>query len=230
MVVRHGTETKTRHCQPLHHRNRHPPRETLNHFYCIELSLLPAERTSKRVFSLSLFHTHPLSLPPPPGGYLFPPRAPFARSFPALVLRPRLPAGYALFPFLPPRLPRLRRPGREIIRTRKRSHPFGCPNGISSLIRGFTAGQTNRPRAVAEIIFGGRKRAASWPNFSFAACPSQRSRYLLKVKRVLGSVKFLRVHLKYLKRHLTCQAKFNIYQVTNEISVKESLLVCFENN
>lgn len=62
MVVRHGTETKTRHCQPLHHRNRHPPRETLNHFYCIELSLLPAERTSKRVFSLSL--THPLSHPP----------------------------------------------------------------------------------------------------------------------------------------------------------------------
>lgn len=53
-AVRCGTETKTRHCQPLRHRNRHPPRETLNHFYCIELSLLPAERTSKRAFSLSL--------------------------------------------------------------------------------------------------------------------------------------------------------------------------------
>lgn len=62
MVV-HGTETKTRHCQPLRHRNRHPPRETLNHFYCIELSLLPAERTSKRVFSLSFSHTLFLSLP-----------------------------------------------------------------------------------------------------------------------------------------------------------------------
>lgn len=54
-AVRCGTETKTRHCQPLRHRNRHPPRETLNHFYCIELSLLPAERTSKRAFSLSFF-------------------------------------------------------------------------------------------------------------------------------------------------------------------------------
>lgn len=32
----------------LRHRNQHPPRETLNHFYCIELSLLPAERTSNR--------------------------------------------------------------------------------------------------------------------------------------------------------------------------------------
>lgn len=43
-----GFETKTRHCQALRHRNHHPPRETLNHFYCIELSLLPVERTSKR--------------------------------------------------------------------------------------------------------------------------------------------------------------------------------------
>lgn len=42
-------KTKTRHCQPLRHRNRYPPRETLNHFYCIELSLLPTLRTSKRV-------------------------------------------------------------------------------------------------------------------------------------------------------------------------------------
>lgn len=93
-----GTETKTHHCQPLRHRNRHPPlRETLNHFYCIELSLLPAERTSKRALSLLLA---PSSLPLP--GYLslaLPP-APFARSLPALVLRPRLPAGYVLFPFL----------------------------------------------------------------------------------------------------------------------------------
>lgn len=62
-AARRGTETKTHHCQPLRHRNRHPPRETLNHFYCIELSLLPAERTSKRAFSLS----HPLSLPPARG-------------------------------------------------------------------------------------------------------------------------------------------------------------------
>lgn len=64
-AARRGTETKTHHCQPLRHRNRHPPRETLNHFYCIELSLLPAERTSKRAFSLSL--SHPLSLPPARG-------------------------------------------------------------------------------------------------------------------------------------------------------------------
>lgn len=97
-AARRGTETKTHHCQPLRHRNRHPPRETLNHFYCIELSLLPAERTSKRAFSLS----HPLSLPPARGLSLSSSLAPFARSFPALVLRPRLPAGYALFPFLPP--------------------------------------------------------------------------------------------------------------------------------
>lgn len=51
-------ETKTRHCQALRHRNHHPPRETLNHFYCIELSLLPTVRTSKRAlspFTLSLF-------------------------------------------------------------------------------------------------------------------------------------------------------------------------------
>lgn len=55
-----GTETKTHHCQPLRHRNRHPPlRETLNHFYCIELSLLPAERTSKRALSLLLAPSFP---------------------------------------------------------------------------------------------------------------------------------------------------------------------------
>lgn len=48
-------ETKTRHCQLLHHRNHHPPGETLNHFYCIELSLLQAGRTSKRAFSLFPF-------------------------------------------------------------------------------------------------------------------------------------------------------------------------------
>lgn len=57
-----GTETKTHHCQPLHHRNRHPLRETLNHFYCIELSLLPAERTSKRALSLSFLPSLSLSL------------------------------------------------------------------------------------------------------------------------------------------------------------------------
>lgn len=151
-----GTETKTHHCQPLRHRNRHPPlRETLNHFYCIELSLLPAERTSKRApsrflslsLSLTLSSWDILFFPLPP--------APFARSLPALVLRPRLPAGYALFPFLhtpfpPPLLsPRLLRPGREIIRTRKLSHPFGCPNGISSLIRGFTAAGANESSALS---------------------------------------------------------------------------------
>lgn len=63
-----GTETKTHHCQPLRHRNRHPPlRETLNHFYCIELSLLPAERTSKRALSLLLAPSSPLPLHPLPG-------------------------------------------------------------------------------------------------------------------------------------------------------------------
>lgn len=141
-AVWRGTETKTCHCQPLRHRNRHPLRETLNHFYCIELSLLPAERTSKRVLSFSLSHGD-VSLSFSLFLLLSSSRA-FRQVIPGpRPSRPRLPAGYALFPFLP----RLRRPGRrEIIRTRKRSHPFGCPNGISSLIRGFTAGQTNRPR------------------------------------------------------------------------------------
>lgn len=154
MVVWRGTETKTRYCQPLRHRNRHPPRETLNHFYCIELSLLPAERTSKR--ALSLFRA-------PPAGYLFSPSflslppAPFARSFPALVLRRSSPScrlrSLSLFAPSPslPSVP-LVSDGREIIRTRKRSHPFGCPNGISSLIRGFTAEQTNRPRCRRDNI------------------------------------------------------------------------------
>lgn len=150
-AAQRGTETKTHHCQPLRHRNRHPPRETLNHFYCIELSLLPAERTSKRAFSLS----HPLSLPPARGSYLSPPlsRLSPGHSQPSSFVLAFLPVTLS-FPFCPPPLPspRLRRPGREIIRTRKRSHPFGCPNGISSLIRGFTAGQTNRPRCRRDNI------------------------------------------------------------------------------
>lgn len=112
-AVWRGTETKTRYCQPLRHRNRHPPRETLNHFYCIELSLLPAERTSKRAPSLSRA---------PPAVYLFLPlfclflpRLSPGHSRPSSFVGPRLPAGYALFPFsprLPPPLlsPRLRRP------------------------------------------------------------------------------------------------------------------------
>lgn len=159
MVVRHGTETKTRHCQPLRHRNRHPPRETLNHFYCIELSLLPAERTSKRVFSLSFSlsrtHTTPLSLPPAWAISFLLSRLSPGHSQPSSFVLAFLPVTLS-FPFCPPPSPSvspsLRRPGREIIRTRKRSHPFGCPNGISSLIRGFTAGQTNRPRCRRDNI------------------------------------------------------------------------------
>lgn len=92
--MRRGTETKTRHCQPLHHRNRHPPRETLNHFYCIELSLLPAERTSKRAFSLSLL------LPPARAISLLLSRLSPGHS---LVLRPRAFLSVTLsFPFYPP--------------------------------------------------------------------------------------------------------------------------------
>lgn len=104
-AVWRGTETKTRYCQPLRHRNRHPPRETLNHFYCIELSLLPAERTSKRAPSLSRrLSLSPSSLSLPP--------APFARSFPALVLRRSSPSCRlrSLSPFAPLR-PLPRRPG-----------------------------------------------------------------------------------------------------------------------
>lgn len=160
--MRHGTETKTRHCQPLRHRNRHPPRETLNHFYCIELSLLPAERTSKRAFSLSLSfslthtqHTRarPLSLFPAWASSFLLPRLSPGHSQPSSFVLAFLPVTLS-FPFCLPvsPSPRLRRPGREIIRTRKRSHPFGCPNGISSLIRGFTAGQTNRPRCRRDNI------------------------------------------------------------------------------
>lgn len=126
-----GAETKTRYCQPLRHRNHHPPRETLNHFYCIELSLLPAERTSKRVLSV------PFLLPS-----VFLP--PFVQV---------IPSPWLVLAFLPTTSPPPPPPvpthhlrtlfvllaRREIIRTRKRSHPFGCPNGISSLIREFTA-------------------------------------------------------------------------------------------
>lgn len=173
-AVWRGTETKTRYCQPLRHRNRHPPRETLNHFYCIELSLLPAERTSKRAPSLSLL-SPAISLPL---FCLFLPRLSPGHSRPSSFVGPRLPAGYALFPFssrpvpsLPPAVPA---DGREIIRTRKRSHPFGCPNGISSLIRGFTAESKRIARTVAEIIFGGRKRTASWPElFARRVFPSK---------------------------------------------------------
>lgn len=142
------TETKTHHCQPLHHRNRHPLRETLNHFYCIELSLLPAERTSKRALSLSFLPSLSLSL--------------FELSlFSSRAFRQVIPGSRPSFSpscrlrslslFAPS--PRLQRPGREIIRTRKRSHPFGCPNGISSLIREFTVEQTNRPRCRQDNIW-----------------------------------------------------------------------------
>lgn len=210
MVVRHGTETKTRHCQPLRHRNRHPPRETLNHFYCIELSLLPAERTSKRVFPPSRAHTLFLSLSP--GLSLSSSRA-FRQVIPSpLVLRPRLPAGYALFPFFPLPSPRLRRPGREIIRTRKRSHPFGCPNGISSLIRGFTAGQTNRPRCRRDNIRR-TKEGRFLAELFIRGVSSSRTSVLTKSKRVLWSVKLLRVHLKYLKRFNIPYKIHNTYQV-----------------
>lgn len=161
-AVWRGTETKTRYCQPLRHRNRHPPRETLNHFYCIELSLLPAERTSKRAPSLS---------PLPPAGYLFLPlfclflpRLSPGHSRPSSFVGPHLPAGYALFPLSPPPVS----DGREIIRTRKRSHPFGCPNGISSLIRGFTAEQTNRPRCRRDNIRRTKEGRFLAANFSFA--------------------------------------------------------------
>lgn len=102
-AARRGTETKTHHCQPLRHRNRHPPRETLNHFYCIELSLLPAERTSKRAFSLSLI----LFLSLPLGGYLSPPlsRLSPGHSQPSSFVLAFLPVTLS-FPFcLPPPLP-----------------------------------------------------------------------------------------------------------------------------
>lgn len=106
MVVRHGTETKTRHCQPLRHRNRHPPRETLNHFYCIELSLLPAERTSKRVFSLSLslFLVHPLSLPPAWAISFLLSRLSPGHSQPSSFVLAFLPVTLS-FPFCPPSSP-----------------------------------------------------------------------------------------------------------------------------
>ena len=111
--VRRGTETKTHHCQPLRHRNRHPPRETLNHFYCIELSLLPAERTSKRAFSLSssFSPSYPsyLSLSLSFSLSLFLSPLLLSRLSPGhsqpFVLRPHLPAGYALFLFLSPAYP-----------------------------------------------------------------------------------------------------------------------------
>lgn len=189
-----GTETKTHHCQPLRHRNRHPPlRETLNHFYCIELSLLPAERTSKRALSLLLALLFPsrrdISLA------LFLPRLSPGHSRPSFFVLAFLSVTLS-FPFctplsLPLPFPRLRRPGREIIRTRKLSHPFGCPNGISSLIRGFTAGQTNRPRCRRDNI---RKRATSWPNFSFGTVSS--SRYSPRTNEgFVNRVKLLGVYL-----------------------------------
>lgn len=140
-----GAETKTRYCQPLRHRNHHPPRETLNHFYCIELSLLPAERTSKRVLSVPFSALSPFvflptdptdTQPPPPPPHLV---VRTGYSLPSLVLAFLFPSTCTtatLFVLLA---------RREIIRTRKRSHPFGCPNGISSLIREFTAALTNCP-------------------------------------------------------------------------------------
>lgn len=152
----YGAETKTRYCQPLRHRNHHPPRETLNHFYCIELSLLPAERTSKRVLSV--------------------PFSPFVSSFPLrtgyvplLVVRPRLSATAAAAatvtppPYLHTLFVLLARC--EIIRTRKRSHPFGCPNGISSLIREFTASLTNCPTHPSRRDNKSSSRPVAGPNF-----------------------------------------------------------------
>lgn len=110
-------ETKTRHCQALRHRNRHPPRETLNHFYCIELSLLAPGRER-------LNAPAPLVAPPPPA----PPAAP---ADAILLFQPG--PGES---FLSTRLERAS--AAQIMRPRKHSHPFGCPNGITSLIREFT--------------------------------------------------------------------------------------------
>lgn len=113
----HGTETKTRHCQPLRHRNRHPPRETLNHFYCIELSLLPAERTSKRAFSLSLSLSHahtdtrarPLSLFPAWASSFLLPRLSPGHSQPSSFVLAFLPVTLS-FPFCLPVSPSPRLP------------------------------------------------------------------------------------------------------------------------
>lgn len=180
-AARRGTETKTHHCQPLRHRNRHPPRETLNHFYCIELSLLPAERTSKRAFSLSS------SFSPSRSGAI---SLLLSRAFRQVIPSPRPSSSpscrlrsLSLFA-PPPRLPRLRRPGREIIRTRKRSHPFGCPNGISSLIRGFTAGQTNRPRCRRDNIRR-TKEDRFLAELFIRGVRSSRTSVLVESKRVL---------------------------------------------
>lgn len=196
-----GTETKTHHCQPLRHRNRHPPlRETLNHFYCIELSLLPAERTSKRALSLLLAPSFPpftpcrgISLS------LFLSRLSPGHSRPSFFVLAFLPVTFS-FPFcaplsLPHLSPRLRRPGREIIRTRKLSHPFGCPNGISSLIRGFTAGQTNRPRCRRDNIR--RTKEGHFLAELFIRAVSS-SRYLPKTnENFVNRDKLLQVDLNY---------------------------------
>jgi len=195
--VRRGTETKTHHCQPLRHRNRHPPRETLNHFYCIELSLLPAERTSKRAFSLSssFSSSHPsyLSLSFSLSLSLFFSLPSSSRAFRQVIPSPSsfvltfLPVTLS-FPFCPPPT-RLRRPGREIIRTRKRSHPFGCPNGISSLIRGFTAGQTNRPRCRRDNIRRTKEDRFLAELFIRRVSFSRESRYSLKVNEFCGALR-----------------------------------------
>lgn len=152
-AVWRGTETKTRHCQPLRHRNRHPLRETLNHFYCIELSLLPAERTSKRVLSFFLSHgdvSLSLSL------FLL---LSSSRAFRQVIpgprpSRPRLPAGYALFPFLP----RLRRPSRDNTNA-KAFTPLWLPKWNKFFNSRIYRRANESPAHVAEIIFGGRKRA-----------------------------------------------------------------------
>lgn len=124
-------ETKTRHCQPPRHRNRHPPRETLNHFYCIELSLLPAARTSKR---RPLFH--------------------FRDSSPRLSQPPTTTEA-------------------QIIRARKHSHPFGCPNGISSLIRKFTSARS--PRRDDPLS----------PRLQHSSCPAENT-FLFQISDLSG--------------------------------------------
>lgn len=159
-----GTETKTRHCQPLRHRNRHPLRETLNHFYCIELSLLPAERTSKRVLSFSPSHgdvSLSLSLPLSPS--LFLPRLSPGHS---------RPSSFASSPSCRLRSLSLFAPSPTAGPSRDNTNakaftPLWLPKWNKFFNSRIYRRANESPAHVAEIIFGGRKRVRLLePNFS----------------------------------------------------------------
>jgi len=124
--------------------------------------LLPAERTSKRVLSLSNSPTLPSYLSLSSSLFLPPPPAPFARSSPALVLRPRAGSSCrlrSLSLFAPSRRPPPPTTGPGDNTNAKAFTPLWLPKWNKFFNSRIYRRAKRIARAVAEIIFGGRRRA-----------------------------------------------------------------------